>query len=155
MYPGYSQSMGNIFTIHFLRKYLNIFNSKIMIRSFIITLLLFPTFLFSQDTLSSHLNHFLDAWHADAAQADMKAYFDKIDEEGVYIGTDATEYWTKAEFYEWSKPYFDRGKAWTFKALHRNIYFSPDSTIAWFDESIQSSSAVLRGSGVLQLRDGE
>ena len=55
-----------------------------MIRSFIIALLLFPTFLFSQDTLGSYINHFLDAWHADAAQVDMKAYFDKIDEEGVY-----------------------------------------------------------------------
>ncbi len=126
-----------------------------MYRSFIIALILLPSILFSQAPLVSDLNHFLDEWHAAAARADMKAYFDKIDEHGIYIGTDAAEYWDKEAFYNWSKPYFNRGKAWSFTALQRNLYFSPDSTLAWFDESLQSTSAILRGSGILQLRNGE
>ena len=119
------------------------------------TLLLVPSLLFSQDSLKIKLNAFLDEWHDAAARADMKSYFDKIDEDGVYIGTDAMEYWSKQEFYNWSKPYFDKGKAWTFKAVERNFYLSQDNTFAWFDEKLQASGYQLRGSGVLMIKGGE
>ena len=125
-----------------------------MIRAFILSLLLTPFVLFSQDTLKIRLNNFLDEWHSDAARADMQLYFDKIDEQGIYIGTDATENWTKQAFYDWSKPYFDKGKAWTFKAVERNIYLSEDGTIAWFDEKLEASYGMLRGSGVLRFKEG-
>ena len=125
-----------------------------MLKSFILTISLLPALLFSQDAFKNQINGFLDEWHADAARADMAAYFDKIDEAGVYIGTDATENWTKQAFYEWSKPYFDNGKAWTFKAEERNIYLSEDKTIAWFDEKLKSTSDMLRGSGVLKKKEG-
>jgi len=125
-----------------------------MMKLIILNLVMVPAFLFSQDTLNVRINNFLDEWHADAARADMQAYFDKIDEEGIYIGTDATENWTKQEFYAWSKPYFDKGKAWTFNAVERNIYFSEDKSVAWFDEKLQASEEMLRGSGVLQLKNG-
>ena len=125
-----------------------------MMKLIILNLVMVPAFLFSQDTLNVRINNFLDEWHADAARADMQAYFDKIDEEGIYIGTDATENWTKQEFYAWSKPYFDKGKAWTFNAVERNIYFSEDKSVAWFDEKLKASEGMLRGSGVLQLKNG-
>ena len=117
-----------------------------------LSLILLPSLLFSQDSLKIQLNIFLDEWHAAAARADIASYFDKIDEAGIYIGTDATEYWTKQAFYDWSKPYFDKGKAWTFKALERNIYLSDDGTTAWFDEKLQASYGMLRGSGILILK---
>jgi hypothetical protein len=125
-----------------------------MIKLIIFNLVLVPSLLFGQDSLTGKLNAFLDEWHADAARADMQAYFDKIDEDGVYIGTDVTENWTKQEFYVWSKPFFDKGKAWTFKAVERNIYLSEDGTMAWFDEKLQASYGMVRGSGVLRLKDG-
>jgi len=126
-----------------------------MKKSLLILILVIPSFLFSQDSLKIKLNAFLDEWHAAAARADMKSYFDKIDEDGVYIGTDATEYWTKQAFYDWSKPYFDKGKAWTFKAVNRNICLSEDGHIAWFDEKLKAADYILRGSGVLMLNKGE
>jgi hypothetical protein len=125
-----------------------------MRKSFILTFLLVPIVLLSQEVTDTDINSFLDEWHSDAARADMQAYFDKIDEEGIYIGTDAMENWNKQAFYEWSKPYFDKGKAWSFKAIERNIYLTEDVKLAWFDEKLETSSGMLRGSGVFRLRDG-
>jgi hypothetical protein len=132
-----------------------IFIRMIMIRSLFILIALIPSFVRGQDPLEIQINTFLNDWHAAAARADMQAYFDKIDEEGVYIGTDATEHWTKKAFYDWSKPYFDKGKAWSFNAIERNIAFSKDHSLAWFDEKLEASYGMLRGSGVLKLRNGE
>jgi hypothetical protein len=126
-----------------------------MKKALLLPFILLSSFLFSQDSIKTGINSFLDEWHADAAKADMAAYFDKIDEDGIYIGTDATEHWTKQAFYEWSKPYFDKGKAWTFKATERNIYLSEDGSMAWFDEKLAASYGMLRGSGVLRLNDGK
>jgi hypothetical protein len=38
-----------------------------------------------------------------------------------FIG-DATETWNKMQFQAFAKPFFDRGKAWSFKAIERHIY---------------------------------
>lgn len=92
----------------------------------------------------------LDNWHAAAAKADHKGYFGKIEEDGHYIGTDATENWDKKAFEAFSKPYFDKGKAWDFKAVERHIYFSKDGKVAWFDELLDTWMKGCRGSGVLE-----
>ncbi len=93
---------------------------------------------------------FLDNWHAAAAKADHKGYFGKIAEDGQYIGTDATENWDKKAFEAFSEPYFDKGKAWDFKAVERHIYFSKDGKVAWFDELLDTWMKGCRGSGVLE-----
>lgn len=96
------------------------------------------------------INSLLDNWHKAAAKADYNGYFDKIAEDGIYIGTDATENWDKKAFAAFSQPYFDKGKAWDFKALERNIYFSKDGKTAWFDELLDTWMKACRGSGVLE-----
>lgn len=116
--------------------------------SFLTLLTIFTFTLYAQDDIAK-IEDLLDQWHQAAANADQQSYFDFIAEDGVYIGTDATENWTKAEFYEWSMSYFENGKAWSFKATERNIYFSKDKSIVWFDEQLEYSGGVLRGSGVL------
>lgn len=113
------------------------------------SLILLPVFAFPQGSVKEQIGRFIDKWHNAASRADMQAYFDKIDENGIYIGTDATEHWTRQAFYDWSKPYFDKGKAWSFQAEERNIYLSDDGNLAWFDEKLSSASGPLRGSGVL------
>ncbi len=87
----------------------------------ILTLLMSVSFLIMAQE-KEEITQMLDNWHKAAANADQQAYFDGIAEDGIYIGTDATEIWTKQEFFEWSKPYFDKGKAWSFVAIQRNIY---------------------------------
>ncbi len=95
------------------------------------------------------INIFVDDWHNLAAEADV-AYFDKISEGGIYIGTDATELWNRDEFYLWSEKYFEQGKAWSFTAIERNVYLSDDRQYAWFDELLNTQMGLCRASGVLK-----
>lgn len=92
----------------------------------------------------------LDRLNELASQADFKNYFDLYAEESVFIGTDATEVWNKEQFMDYAKPHFARGRGWNFKSLQRNIYFSKDGTIAWFDEILDTQMKICRGSGVLE-----
>lgn len=89
--------------------------------------------------LTEQVNAFVDAWHDDAANTRM-AYFDKIAKDGVYIGTDRSELWTRDEFKAWSKKYFDAKSAWTFKATRRNVYASNDKSLIWFDELLDTKN---------------
>ena len=100
------------------------------------------------------LNSFLDNWHKAAAEANYQNYFGALDSVSVYIGTDAAEVWSKKQFSNFSKPYFDRGKAWAFTAVDRNIYFNEAGNIAWFDELLNTWMGVCRGSGVLEKTNG-
>ena len=95
------------------------------------------------------VNELLDSWHQAAAQADYTTYFGYMTEDAIFIGTDATENWNKKAFQAFAKPYFDRGKAWNFTAMERNVYFSKDGTMAWFDELLNTQMKICRGSGVL------
>ena len=92
---------------------------------------------------------FLDEWHDDAAHARMR-YFDKIAPEGVYIGTDKSERWKRDDFKLWAKPYFDKGQAWEFHAIKRNIAFTPDKRIVWFDEQLNTQMGICQASGVIR-----
>ncbi|MCA6074451.1 nuclear transport factor 2 family protein [Fulvivirga sedimenti] len=94
----------------------------------------------------------LDSWHQAAADADFDQYFSFFrDEESIFMGTDATERWTVAEFKPWSKPFFDRGRAWSFTGHDRHIYFSADGNIAWFDEELDTPNlGPSRGTGVME-----
>jgi hypothetical protein len=97
----------------------------------------------------NQVNQFLDEWHLAASNADYNRYFDAFASDGIFVGTDATEHWTKQEFQVFAKPFFDRGKAWDFKAVERHIYFSKDQKTVWFDELLSTWMKGCRGSGVL------
>ncbi|MBB4805165.1 hypothetical protein HNP38_000437 [Chryseobacterium defluvii] len=97
----------------------------------------------------------LEAFNADAARSDFKAYFDHFAEESTFIGTDATEVWNKKEFMVWAKPYFDKKRTWNFTSLQRNIYFSKDGKLAWFDELLDTQMKICRGSGVVEKINGQ
>ncbi|MCT4665356.1 MAG: nuclear transport factor 2 family protein [Flavobacteriales bacterium] len=98
----------------------------------------------------STINHLMEKWHKAAAQADFDRYFDLMaDSNFTYIGTDATENWSKQTFAHFCKPYFDKKTTWDFKTLNRNIFFSDDYQNAWFDEILDTHMGTCRGSGVL------
>ncbi len=89
-------------------------------------------------------------WHKAAAEANFEAYFDLMTQDAIFIGTDPTENWTNNDFKAFSKPYFDKGKAWSFTGLERNIFVEDKANIAWFDELLDTQMGICRGSGVLQ-----
>ncbi len=97
----------------------------------------------------------LDSWHKSAADANYNNYFDALADDAIFVGTDATENWTKAAFQKYAKPYFDKGKAWSFTSIEKHIYFNNDKTIAWFDELLDTRMKICRGSGVLILEKGK
>lgn len=92
----------------------------------------------------------LDAWHKAAAAADEEKYFSYFAPDAVFLGTDATERWTRDEFRRFAHPYFEKGKAWNFQSVARWITFAPDRKVAWFDEALATPHlGPCRGSGVL------
>lgn len=96
------------------------------------------------------INQVLKDWHLAATEANYNNYFNKMDSISVFIGTDASENWNKTEFSAFSKPYFDKGKAWDFKTLERNVYINKQGDFAWFDELLNTWMGTCRGSGVLE-----
>ncbi len=104
---------------------------------------------FAQQSINDNekINTVLNSWHEAASDANFDAYFSKMTDDAVFIGTDATENWQLPAFKKFSKPYFDAGKAWSFTALERNVYVS--GNIAWFDELLDTQMKICRGSGVL------
>ncbi|ASW74077.2 hypothetical protein IQ37_12795 [Chryseobacterium piperi] len=101
------------------------------------------------------INTMLDGFNAAAAKADFTHYFNYFADESTFIGTDATEVWDKKAFMIWAKPHFDKKRTWNFTALKRNIYFSKDRKMAWFDELLDTQMKICRGSGVLEKINGD
>jgi hypothetical protein len=101
------------------------------------------------------VNQVMDQWHKAAGEANFKEYFDLMDESSIFIGTDATERWNKQEFMDYAKPHFDKGKAWNFTSLERNVDFSEDGKTAWIDELLNTQMKICRGSGVLVKENGK
>lgn len=99
------------------------------------------------------INKVLDLWHLDAAETNFERYFGAMTDKSVFVGTDASEVWNIEEFKSFSKPYFDKGSAWSFKAVDRNVYVDTEGKIAWFDELLDTWMGVCRGSGVLKKTD--
>lgn len=92
----------------------------------------------------------LNNWHKAAAEANFENYFNAMDSVAVFVGTDASEVWNKKQFKDFSKPHFDKGKAWNFKMVDRNIYVKSSNTIACFNELLDTWMGVCRGSGVVE-----
>jgi hypothetical protein len=113
-------------------------------------LILCSQFVFAQQQDTTSINKFLNEWHRAAAQANAEVFFNSMAEDGIYIGTDATERWTKAEFIQFAKPYFDKGKAWDFKPYNRAIHVSKTGQYVWFSELLGTWMGVCRGSGILE-----
>ncbi len=114
--------------------------------------------LFSQITFAQKekIDQTLNQWHQAAAQANFDAYFNIMAPKAIFIGTDATENWTKKEFEKYAKPHFDKGKAWNFEAIQRNIFISKNGKMAWFDELLNTQNMkICRGSGVLIKQKGQ
>jgi SnoaL-like domain len=96
------------------------------------------------------INTFINQWHKNVAQSNFEAYFDKMTDDGVFVGTDASEMWSKKDFATFSKPYFDEKKTWNFKPLERHVHLDLKNNTAWFDEVLDTWMGLCRGSGVLQ-----
>jgi len=97
----------------------------------------------------------LDRFHGAAAKAQFEPYFALFTADGVFIGTDASERWTVAQFKAYAKPHFDKGRGWTYTQAERHISLAPDGSHAFFDELLDNASlGRCRGTGVLRKEAG-
>ena len=108
-----------------------------------------PVSIPTESEVKIDVHSLLDDWHKAASEANYDNYFGKMDSISIFIGTDASENWTKSEFEAFSKPYFDNGKAWDFRVLERNVYMNSDRDVVWFDELLKTWMGTCRGSGVV------
>lgn len=115
----------------------------------LLTLVSFDTLNYKESDEKEQVNRTLDAWHKAAAEANFNVYFGMMTDDAIFIGTDPTENWDLKAFQAFAKPYFDRGKAWDFKAIERHVYFDKSGKLAWFDELLNTQMKICRGSGVL------
>ena len=98
----------------------------------------------------------LDRFHEAAAKADAETYFSLLEDDAVYLGTDAGERWSVDDFRAFAQPWFDRGQGWTYVPTSRHVDVDEDRGTAWFDELLENESyGTTRGTGVLRkTRDG-
>jgi len=91
----------------------------------------------------------LDTFHEAAANADETTYFNLMAEDFIFLGTDASERWTKETFSAFVRPYFSKGVGWRYVPTQQNVSFVSDS-VAYFDEILEHEKyGTCRGSGVL------
>lgn len=110
---------------------------------------------FDQSLKKMRIDMVMDTWHVAAANGSFGAYFDRMSDNAVFLGTDASERWTKPEFMEYAREPFSDGHGWIYHPRDRFVAFSDDGKTAWIDEVLDHEKyGVLRGTGVLVF-DGE
>jgi uncharacterized protein (TIGR02246 family) len=98
----------------------------------------------------------LDRLNAASTAADGEAYFDLFTPDARFVGTDASEHWSLAEFRAYAAPVFARGRGWSYRATRRTITVAPIECrcVAWFEEELTNQSyGRTRGSGVMRLTE--
>lgn len=100
-------------------------------------------------TQAAGVDAVLNDLHDAAAKGDFNRYFSHFTDDAVFLGTDASERWTTSEFRAYAKPRFEKG-GWAYTPVKRNVFFSKDGQVAWFDETVASKKyGNMRGTGVL------
>ena len=115
---------------------------------FIFIFLTINAHFFSAQEDVKKLDQLIHDWHKAASEAKFETYFNCLTDDFIFLGTAPGERWRKKEFQEFSKPFFDRGKAWDFKASNRIWNFAKDGKTAWFDENLATWMQGCRGGGV-------
>lgn len=130
---------------HKTSKYLGIFLSSIC--------LFIAVHSFAQ-TQEQAIDTVLNQFHQAAAEADAKIYLNSLTEDAIFLGTDASERWTKQQFTEFVLPYFNQGKGWLYVMKERNISLISNNNVAFFDELLENQKyGYCRGTGVLVLTE--
>ena len=118
-------------------------------------LLFFLAFFFSTAQQEKEPNQIINTWHQNAADAAFDAYFGITTDDFVFLGTAPEERWTKSQFMEFCRPYFDKKSTWDFTPSNRQWNYSNDGNTAWFDEQLDTWMEGCRGTGILSKIDGK
>ena len=95
----------------------------------------------------------LDRLNQASSTSDGAAYFSLFTPDARFVGTDAAEHWSMAEFRAFAVPYFQGGGAWSYPATERFITIADIDCrcVAWFEEKLLNAKyGETRGSGVMR-----
>lgn len=96
------------------------------------------------------IKNVLIKFHQAAASANFETYFDLLSHDAVFLGTDASERWTKEAFKEYVRPAFSKGNGWLYTPRQQNVEVIKQGQVAFFDELLSSESyGLCRSSGIL------
>lgn len=110
----------------------------------------------SPDEARAAIDAVLDDWHDAAARSDEERYFAHMTDDSIFLGTDATERWTKDAFRAYAHPHFAAGHGWVMRSTRRDVSVDESGRLAWFDEDLDAVNlGPARGSGVLRREAGE
>ncbi len=110
----------------------------------------------SAESEAARVDAVLDAFHAAASVADEERYCALLAPRAVFLGTDPGERWAGEDYRAFVHRYFSEGKGWTYEPSSRTVEIAVDRQTAWFDEQLENEwYGECRGTGVLQLREGE
>ncbi|MFG0258544.1 MAG: nuclear transport factor 2 family protein [Phycisphaerales bacterium JB043] len=92
----------------------------------------------------------LDDFHDAASDADFDRYFSHFAPEGYFLGTDASERWSRAMFERYTRARFETGTGWTYAPRTREVVIDLERGYAWFDELLDNERyGTSRGTGTL------
>jgi hypothetical protein len=116
----------------------------------------FNIFAQTKEQATQAVNQVLDGLHESASQADLNGYLNAFTDTGVFMGTDDWERWSRPlTLDKYVAERFAGGTGWTYHSVERNINFSEQQNIAWFDEiTVSKKWGRFRGTGVLINNDG-
>ena len=97
----------------------------------------------------------IDQMHKYASKADFTSYFSLFTDDFEFIGTESSEVWDLEAFKKFTRPYFEKGKGWTYIPRKRSIQLNEEGSFAWFHEVLDSAYGLCRGSGVVEKVNGE
>ncbi len=98
----------------------------------------------------------LDLWHSAANEGNFDRYFHSMTDNSIFLGTDATERWTKPQFMDYAREPFADGHGWTYRPGERYITIATNGHTAWSDELLTHQSyGTLRGTSVLVKIDND
>jgi ketosteroid isomerase-like protein len=122
----------------------------------VLAFLMLLTFSSSASSASStnsdkqKIKNVLIKFHQAAASANFETYFDLLSRDAIFLGTDASERWTKEAFKEYVRPAFSKGNGWLYTPRQQNIGVIKKGQVAFFDELLSSESyGICRSSGIL------
>ncbi|MFT2091957.1 nuclear transport factor 2 family protein [Paraglaciecola sp. 2405UD69-4] len=103
------------------------------------------------------INKLLDGLHLAASEAKLDKYLNSFTANGVFMGTDDWERWSRpVTLDKYVSERFAGGTGWTYKSVERNLVLSEDSNTAWFDEiTVSEKWGRFRGTGVVIKQQGE
>jgi hypothetical protein len=124
-------------------------------RTFILLMLLGSLAVNASQTPTA-VDELLDGFHQAAAESNFDDYFRRFADDAYFLGTDAGERWSVAEFRAYAKPAFMQGRGWKYDVVQRNIETSVGLQLFWFDEILFNEKlGRCRGTGVIVREEGE